>query len=356
MVNKRIEWLDLLKVLAMILVIIGHSSYTTIMTKYGGVEHTPTSGFNPVFSGINKFVAFIYTFHMPLFMAISGALFSLGFNKIESIKDLAKAKGIRLLIPFIVTATVVAIPIKLLSGYWDNSAHAVSDILVGQYLLFGNSHLWYVVSLFWIFLTFYLIYPLFNKSPIMVWGTLIILSISSVLITPGFGLNGWSKHLLYFSIGFFSLDWCMNFNPKWKLFGGSLIVQVFSYTYLYSGIHNNYARAVMAIIFALWGMVNMLMFCKLLFAQNTRLVNSRFYKWLNKYSYELYLYSDPINYVMIFIFFGISTFDVFVNPGDSIIFFLTRIIANFLFAAIVIYLFNAMGRLYRNNKNENNIA
>lgn len=34
--NQRIEWIDVLKVLTMILVILGHCTYLKISTSYGG--------------------------------------------------------------------------------------------------------------------------------------------------------------------------------------------------------------------------------------------------------------------------------------------------------------------------------
>ena len=79
--RNRLDWLDLLKCLAMLLVVFGH---------------------------VNKDVAnttlryYIYSFHMPLFFIISGTAFYLQINKREySFKDMLKNKARTLLKPYL---------------------------------------------------------------------------------------------------------------------------------------------------------------------------------------------------------------------------------------------------------------
>lgn len=68
--QKRIEYLDSIKALGIILVVIGH--YTSFLNS------------------------FIFLFHMPLFFFISGFLF-----KYEDNKTLLQKKGKRLMTPYI---------------------------------------------------------------------------------------------------------------------------------------------------------------------------------------------------------------------------------------------------------------
>lgn len=157
--NTHVEWIDSLKVIATLLVIIGHCTYYNIQSPYGGINLLEYScGSSLTSKLINYLIGFIYTFHMPLFMAISGMCFFLSLQKREqSFSYLVKSKWKRLLIPFLGVSIFYSIPLKWLSGYWDNSANTLHDMLLGQLFLLGNTHLWYVFSLFWIFIIFYFI-------------------------------------------------------------------------------------------------------------------------------------------------------------------------------------------------------
>lgn len=77
---------DIVRALLMILVVLGHCTYYQISTNYGvayyqdlmlqaGVNDTLIHRIASWVTGV------IYTFHMPLFMALSGAVFSLQLSK-----------------------------------------------------------------------------------------------------------------------------------------------------------------------------------------------------------------------------------------------------------------------------------
>ena len=59
-----------------------------------------------------------------------------------------KNKFRRLLLPFLLTAVFVSIPLKYFSGYWEKSNGLIGDIIIGQLLLQGNTHLWFLPTLF----------------------------------------------------------------------------------------------------------------------------------------------------------------------------------------------------------------
>ena len=90
-----------------------------------------------------------------VFMAVSGAIFFWDIGKFETLSELVRNKARRLLLPFLLVTTFISVPLKYASGYYAHSTHVLWDILCGQYLLLGNSHLWFVVSLFYIFVIFY---------------------------------------------------------------------------------------------------------------------------------------------------------------------------------------------------------
>ena len=75
--GTRVLIYDWVRLIATILVIIGHSTYYYIMTQYGGCDYTAFT--LPKLSNFYRMaeymVSIIYLFHMPLYMALSGALY-----------------------------------------------------------------------------------------------------------------------------------------------------------------------------------------------------------------------------------------------------------------------------------------
>lgn len=86
--SRRLIWADMLKCFAIFLVLWGHS-----------IQHLTPSGFmdNPVFR-------LIYSFHMPLFMIISG-YFASGIIK-KSWKNLLVKKSLQLVVPTIIPTII----------------------------------------------------------------------------------------------------------------------------------------------------------------------------------------------------------------------------------------------------------
>lgn len=90
--SKRNEFIDIIKGFAIILVIIGHC----IQYNYG---NNIIGFFN------NSVVKFIYSFHMPLLMLVSGYLFYFSFKK-HSFKENLKNRFFTLFIPIVFCSTL----------------------------------------------------------------------------------------------------------------------------------------------------------------------------------------------------------------------------------------------------------
>lgn len=125
--NRRIIWIDVLKCLAIFFVLWGHC-----------IQHFTNSDFsnNPVF-------LFIYSFHMPLFMMLSGYFAS----KLEkrSFRDVFTSKFLQLLLPTIIFGIV----------YWLQSRFLLhqthKDIISCLWYYF-----WFLKSLFVCIMLFYI--------------------------------------------------------------------------------------------------------------------------------------------------------------------------------------------------------
>jgi len=120
--KRRIAYIDILRALAIILVIVGHIPYP---------------GFNPE---IKKWV---YSFHIPLFFFVSGMTMSFTNYKTIRLKDNLKKRFCHIYLPYLIWAIILALPnITLLS---------IPKILYGTHQSIAsvsNSSLWFLPVLF----------------------------------------------------------------------------------------------------------------------------------------------------------------------------------------------------------------
>lgn len=144
MVDKRKTWIDICKGMAIILVVIGHSFRDEMLTN-----------------SIAYFVkTFIYSFHMPLFMAISGYVFGIYYEK--NISDpvlFLKKKCASLLEPFCLYTILLYVIFYAVnkngSVYSLLSNTGFKSIPISDYFIavlkglnpYGV-HLWYIYCLF----------------------------------------------------------------------------------------------------------------------------------------------------------------------------------------------------------------
>lgn len=99
---------DLLRILLILLVVLGHINYT-------GYDANLYFGMSKFFiSNAEKFLSWVYSFHMPAFMFLSGLLFSI--EKYDSVDKLAWDKFKKLVIPTYLLQAIVIIPLKLCTG------------------------------------------------------------------------------------------------------------------------------------------------------------------------------------------------------------------------------------------------
>lgn len=163
--KKKINWLLILQGWAMLWVIIGHA--------FLGV-----AGEGPQWE--NVLTHFAYSFHMPLFMLVSGWLFFMtrlkeSGGKNWSYSEIVKDKAMRLLLPGFVFS-LVAGALKL--AFPDDISRQVGLNLheIAHQYLYPNDNpmreLWFIATLFW----FFLLTPLWRivmKRALYIWLTLV---------------------------------------------------------------------------------------------------------------------------------------------------------------------------------------
>lgn len=138
--EKRIQWIDSLKLFSIFLVVFGH------MIAYS--------------SNLNMIHMYIYSFHVPLFFFISGILY-------KNSSNFVKKKFKSLYLPYVFWALVFIIPYLLFSSGIKNSVLDKGEFSFFQLLLgvlYGigssipqNSPLWFLPTLFLVSIVYNLI-------------------------------------------------------------------------------------------------------------------------------------------------------------------------------------------------------
>ena len=138
---RRLEWIDLVKGIAIGLVVIGHM-----------LRGFVSSGMYSEYKNIFKYIDYtIYSFHMPLFFIISGALFK-NSKKLENMNQyflFIKKKVILLVIPYFVFSWI-QIVIKLIMSNSVNNKVNIMDFFT---IIFNPiEQFWFLYSLMIIFI------------------------------------------------------------------------------------------------------------------------------------------------------------------------------------------------------------
>ena len=183
-----------IKVLATFLVVLGHSS--RMYTDKGVVEIANGSNF------LVHVCDFIYSFHMPLFIAVSGMIFGIcvdDYQKYKNIKKFIINKSLRLMVPYFFWGLFLVAPIMC---FWDFDSKSYVDYCLYNIFALGDSrHLWFMVVLFEIFI----LCAVFRfRIPTNWFSFLLLFAISCVSnrIPDVIQLNNLCYYLIFFFLGY----------------------------------------------------------------------------------------------------------------------------------------------------------
>lgn len=202
--NKRIEWLDIAKGIGILSVILSHCL---------NIGEKPFQ--------------LIFTFHMPLFLLLSGYVFS---GK-DRFRNLIQKKAKTLLLPFF-GYYLLGLGVTLLLPEWQHGltwTGIKNDLWLADPNAVHNSSIWYLVGLFFVVLLFYFIHKL--PAYLQLLSLLVCWSFGiwySIARTPFMGYNRLPLNLdvvpvavVFFAIGYYarrsnitkslSIHWLMEF-------------------------------------------------------------------------------------------------------------------------------------------------
>lgn len=184
---NRILWIDIAKVICIILVVIGHY-----------MPHVSPDWYRI----LNRV---IYTFHMPLFMFASGFVY-IATKRETAYGNFLWKKVKRLMIPYL-TVSIIVVSLKLITqghAFVENPVTPLSYLRI-LYMPEAGYFLWFIWALWWMFV----IIPLF-KTPKL---RLILMIISLLMpyisnfMPEEFCLRQCCQMMQYFVLGVIVYDW-----------------------------------------------------------------------------------------------------------------------------------------------------
>ena len=195
MQKTREVWIDYTKMFACILVVLGH--------LLQGLNKANIDWNENLYSYINTF---IYIFHMPLFMCLSGYLYK-RYTKIKEWKEYAKfikKKLINLGIPYVIFYLAYVL-INMIFSSSVNSQKGIQDIL--NILTNPMPPFWFLYALFFIFLIIPLLEKILKNNTNIILGVSILLHVISIYFNTNiYCIDIVAQYLVYFYIGAFLVD------------------------------------------------------------------------------------------------------------------------------------------------------
>ena len=304
MKKERVSVYDWLRLIATVLVVIGHSRYISMDAANGGVHYVMPEFTNPAFysyivSFFGLMVSYIYSFHMPLFFFLSGAVLRL--KPLKSYDAFCADKIKRLILPYFAVGFLFMLPIKYLAGFYTKEG------LHMAYRVFYNGsdsdHLWFLTALFWCMLLFVAIKKI---------GDCYNVKSEAALLLVCMGIQMWSAQLPFDIlamkqgigyIGWFALGYVFERLRKERLAelkNAAKILLCFVTGVLFVlnikvGIFEDNMNVICGCLFAYF----MAETCSIVFAKLEKTV---FYKVLMRNLFAIYLFHNPLEFVILKVF------------------------------------------------------
>ena len=237
-VRTREKWVDDVKVIACILVVLGH--FFQSMTK---------ANIMPENDLYNWFNTTIYYFHVPLFFICSGYLYQ-KYSEVNSVsswcKNVAK-KALALGIPYL----TFSIFTWLLKTMFADSVNKQADSLFSTLVVNPSAPYWYLYALFFIFL----VTPTFSSVKATAVGLIVALVAKVLILTGGSSIYAVSTVLsneIWFVLGMSTCTFDVRMKGR-KVQGTILgllfiILSVVIYTAKISGSMTSFAMGLLACV------------------------------------------------------------------------------------------------------------
>ena len=237
-VRTREKWVDDIKVIACILVVLGH--FFQSMTKANILSE------NDLYEWFNTT---IYYFHVPLFFICSGYLYQ-KYSKVNSISSWCKnvvKKALALGVPYVTFSTTT----WLLKTVFADSVNKQADGLFSTLVVNPSAPYWYLYALFFIFL----VTPTFSSVKATAVGLIVALVAKALILTGGSSIYAVSTVLsneIWFVLGMSTCTFDVRMKGR-KVQGTILgllfiILSIVIYTAKISGSMTSFAMGLLACV------------------------------------------------------------------------------------------------------------
>jgi fucose 4-O-acetylase-like acetyltransferase len=298
----KLEDYSVMKVIGILLVVLGHA--TRMYTEGGTIAPRIGSDF------LQYLTQYIYNFHMPVFVFVSGAIYFYVKQEVGSykkFKPFITNKAKRLLIPYLVFGIFYVTPVMIflkLTKY-----NVFKYILKNIVLSLDCRHLWYVFMLFNVFLIFFIIEKYINKIPKII--TIVILLFMYLLsgkLTSIFQISATAQYLLFFYLGYLFQQNKNLINKIDKYFLPFILMFACNLLFLIISIYiGKYDIRIMKILkdllyvgASVFG-IYYVYFISLIISK-TKIIENNLYKWLKKDGFGIYLFHPMIIYCIFYMF------------------------------------------------------
>lgn len=282
-----------LKVMASVLVVIGH--VTVFYTYDGGVVPMEP---NRVLDGVMRL---LYSFHMPLFMFVSGAVYHqcISAGKYQEIGSFIVKKAKRLMLPYLAWGILYVTPVMVLLGFTEQAP--ISYIVDGILCSNNSRHLWFLWALFVISAGGRLIQPLAQRGKpwqAVLLAVLLAAWYLSWRVSGPFQIQSILRYGLWYELGYLSNEQ----KPRMdRVLRGSVWVPLVSLLILVfcllskTSMVTRLASASAGIMLCYWIALHW----------NRGLCGTRVYQILERDSFGIYLAHPMIIYACFYFFQGI---------------------------------------------------
>lgn len=204
MVKQRDPFWDVIKGIAVLLMLFGHS------IEYGmGAEYFESKAYLE-----NPFFQFIYGFHMPLFMFVSGYFFYRSIQKM-TLRELARKLSVRVVLP-ILSFSLIAFLYNHTMGLISMSVVAI----IKSFLVTCLSSLWFL----WSYLYCSVLLGVCNKFKLDTWWVQFLIIIFLYCIPDYYNTGNFKYMYPFFLLGYY----CMKFDFLSHIFRKPLHVGISS--------------------------------------------------------------------------------------------------------------------------------
>jgi len=191
MIKKREIWIDYLKAITIIMVIIGHC-----LDGYLKAGMFPESA-----TAFSVMRCFIYSYHMPLFFVISGYTFSIAYT--DARNELSTGKFVKQLLNLFLLYFIWAIVlwvIKMLTSSVVNTQYGITDLKRMFVVPLGNYWYLYVLTILYFLTGIFKTYK---------WNKLILFMATFIMAILSLGLHNagvlhYTPHRVIYNLFFFS--------------------------------------------------------------------------------------------------------------------------------------------------------